>query len=69
LVDLSALPRKDRIARQAVLNAGLLPDDPRFEEAWDMARGGKQAWEIAAWAGRPRYIVLALGGPAEGVET
>ena len=31
-----------------------------------MAKAGKQAWEIAVWAGRPHEIVLALGGPARG---
>ena len=66
MTDLSGMPLKEKIQRQNVLNAGIPPDDPRFEEAFAMAKAGKQAWEIAVWAGRPHEIVLALGGPARG---
>jgi hypothetical protein len=66
---MGAIVVESAILRQTVLNAGMRASDPQWEDAIDLAGQGWPSWKIAQAFGADRHVVLALGAPAQGVET
>lgn len=58
----------ENIMRQKVLNAGIHWTDKRWTAALQMAKAGKESWQIAEWVGADPQIVLALGKPPSKTE-